>query len=102
MAFIEKEAKQIQLRVGVQHQLHTNSTPSDSSRSSSIPQQSIMVGAGDVKLQMMDMLTSDRLHLQIIPIVGMGGSVRDENGVNIMCGISYYVVWCSKESWSLG
>ncbi|XP_057763658.1 late blight resistance protein R1-A-like [Salvia miltiorrhiza] len=74
MASIEEEAKQIQGRVGVQHQLHTKSTPSDSSRSSSIPQQSSMVGADDVKLQMMDKLTSDSLHLQIIPIVGMGGS----------------------------
>ncbi|XP_057763714.1 putative late blight resistance protein homolog R1B-16 [Salvia miltiorrhiza] len=73
MASIEEEAKQIQERVGVQHQLHTKSTPSDSSRSS-IPQQSIMVGAEDVKLQMMDKLTSDLLHLQIIPVVGMGGS----------------------------
>ncbi|XP_057810282.1 late blight resistance protein R1-A-like [Salvia miltiorrhiza] len=74
MASIEEEAKQIQGRVGVQHQLHTKSTPSDSSRSSSIPQQSSMVGADAVKLQMMDKLTSDRLHLHIIPIVGMGGS----------------------------
>ncbi|XP_057792725.1 putative late blight resistance protein homolog R1A-10 [Salvia miltiorrhiza] len=76
MALIEEEAKQIQARVGVQHQLHTKSTTSDSSRSSSssIPQQSSMVGADDVKLQLMDKLTSDRLHLQIIPIVGMGGS----------------------------
>ncbi|XP_057812500.1 putative late blight resistance protein homolog R1B-16 [Salvia miltiorrhiza] len=70
MASIEEEAKIIQ----VQHQLHTKSTPSDSSRSSSIPQQSSMVGVDDVKRQMMDKLTSDRLHLQIIPIVGMGGS----------------------------
>ncbi|XP_057763766.1 putative late blight resistance protein homolog R1A-3 [Salvia miltiorrhiza] len=69
MASIEEEAKQIQGRVEVQHQL-----PPDSSRSSSIPQQSSMVGAEGVKLQMMDKLTSDRLHLQIIPIVGMGGS----------------------------
>ncbi|XP_057763765.1 putative late blight resistance protein homolog R1B-16 [Salvia miltiorrhiza] len=74
MASIEKEAKKIQGRVGVQHQLHKNSTPPDSSRSSSIGQQSSMVGADDVKLQMMDKLTSDRLHLQIIHIVGMGGS----------------------------
>ncbi|XP_057810304.1 putative late blight resistance protein homolog R1B-16 [Salvia miltiorrhiza] len=76
IALIEEEAKQIQGRVGVQvqHQLHTNSTPSDSARSSSIPQQSSMVGADDVKLQLMDKLTSDSLHLQIIPIVGMGGS----------------------------
>ncbi|XP_057810285.1 putative late blight resistance protein homolog R1A-10 [Salvia miltiorrhiza] len=74
MASIEEEAKQIQARVGAQHQLDTKSTPSDSSRSSSIPQQSIMVGADDVKLQLMDKLTSDGLHLQIIPIVGMGGS----------------------------
>ncbi|XP_057763628.1 putative late blight resistance protein homolog R1B-16 [Salvia miltiorrhiza] len=70
MVFIEEEAKQIQGRVGVQHQL-----PPDSSRSaSSIPQQSSMVGADDLKLQLMDKLTSDLLHLQIIPIVGMGGS----------------------------
>ncbi|XP_057763769.1 putative late blight resistance protein homolog R1B-16 [Salvia miltiorrhiza] len=74
IASIEEEAKRIQGRVGFQHQLHTKSTPSDSSSSSSIPQQSSMVGAEDVKLQMMDKLTSDRLHLQIIPIVGMGGS----------------------------
>ncbi|XP_057763815.1 putative late blight resistance protein homolog R1B-14 isoform X1 [Salvia miltiorrhiza] len=74
MASIEEEAKQIQGRVGVQHQLHTKSTPSDSSRSSSIPQQSSMVGADNAKFQMKDMLTSDVLHLQIIPIVGMGGS----------------------------
>ncbi|XP_057810295.1 putative late blight resistance protein homolog R1B-16 [Salvia miltiorrhiza] len=74
MASIEEEAEQIQGRVGLQQQLHTKSTPSDSSRSSSIPQRSSMVGAGDVKLQMMDKLTFDRLHLQIIPIVGMGGS----------------------------
>ncbi|XP_057810286.1 putative late blight resistance protein homolog R1B-16 [Salvia miltiorrhiza] len=74
MASIEEEAKKIQGKVGVQHQLHTNSTPLDSSRSSSIPQQSSMVGADDVKLQMMDKLTSDLLHLHIIPIVGMGGS----------------------------
>ncbi|XP_057763787.1 putative late blight resistance protein homolog R1C-3 [Salvia miltiorrhiza] len=74
MASIEEEAKQIQGRVGVQHQLHTKSTPLDSSRSSSIPQQNSMVGADDVKLQLMDKLTSDLLHLQIIPIVGMGGS----------------------------
>ncbi|XP_057763772.1 putative late blight resistance protein homolog R1A-10 [Salvia miltiorrhiza] len=74
MASIEEEAKQIQGRVGVQHQLHTESTPLDSSRSSSIPQQSSMVGADDAKLQMMHKLTSDSLHLQIIPIVGMGGS----------------------------
>ncbi|XP_057763654.1 putative late blight resistance protein homolog R1B-16 [Salvia miltiorrhiza] len=69
MASIEEEAKQIQGRGGLQHQL-----PPDSSRSSSIPQQSSMVGADDVKFQMMDKLTSDSLHLQIIPIVGMGGS----------------------------
>ncbi|XP_057810290.1 putative late blight resistance protein homolog R1B-16 [Salvia miltiorrhiza] len=70
MASIEEEAKQIQGRVEVQvqHQL-----PPDSSRSSSIPQQSSMVGADDVKLQMMDKLISDD-DLQIIPIVGMGGS----------------------------
>ncbi|XP_057763773.1 putative late blight resistance protein homolog R1B-16 [Salvia miltiorrhiza] len=74
MASIEEEAKEIQGRFGVQHQLHTKSTPSDSSRSSSIPQQSSMVGADDVKLQLMDKLTSGLLHLQIIPIVGMGGS----------------------------
>ncbi|XP_057812499.1 putative late blight resistance protein homolog R1B-17 [Salvia miltiorrhiza] len=74
MASIEEEANQIQGRLGVlhQHQLHTRSTPSDSSRSSSIPQQSSMVGAADVKIQMMDKLTSHCRDLQIIPIVGMG------------------------------
>ncbi|XP_057810293.1 late blight resistance protein R1-A-like [Salvia miltiorrhiza] len=69
MASIEEEAKQSQARVGFQHQLH-----SDSSRSSSIPQQSIIVGADDLKRQMMDKLTSDCRDLQITSIVGMGGS----------------------------
>ncbi|XP_057763788.1 putative late blight resistance protein homolog R1A-10 isoform X1 [Salvia miltiorrhiza] len=69
MASIEEEAKLIQGRVGLQHQL-----PPDSSRSSFIPQQSMMVGADDVKCQMMDKLTSHCHDLQIIPIVGMGGS----------------------------
>ncbi|XP_057763814.1 putative late blight resistance protein homolog R1B-16 [Salvia miltiorrhiza] len=83
MASIEEEAKQIQGRLGLQHQLHTNSTPSDSSRSSSIPQQSIMVGADDVKLQMMDKLTSHFRDLQITSIVGMGGSGKTTLARNI-------------------
>ncbi|XP_057785368.1 putative late blight resistance protein homolog R1B-16 [Salvia miltiorrhiza] len=82
MASVEEEAKQIQGRVGVQHQLLRNSTPPHSLRSSSILQkrsssltpQSSMVGADDVKLQMKDKLTSRCSDLLIIPVVGMGGS----------------------------
>ncbi|XP_057810294.1 putative late blight resistance protein homolog R1B-16 [Salvia miltiorrhiza] len=78
MAYIEEEAKQIQGTDGVPHQL-----PPDSSRSSSIPQQSSMVGADDVKFQIMDKLTSHRHDLEITSIVGMGGSGKTTLARNI-------------------
>ncbi|XP_057763817.1 putative late blight resistance protein homolog R1B-16 isoform X2 [Salvia miltiorrhiza] len=78
MASIEEEAKLIQGRVGVQHQL-----PPDSSRSSSILQQSSIVGADDVKFQMMDKLTSHCHDLEITSIVGMGGSGKTTLARNI-------------------
>ncbi|XP_057785372.1 uncharacterized protein LOC131002895 [Salvia miltiorrhiza] len=99
MASVEEEAKQIQGRVGVQHQLLRNSTPPHSLRSSSILQkrsssltpQSSMVGADDVKLQMMDKLTSHCRDLLIIPVVGMGGSGPTLIGILPYAGLKFYV-----------
>ncbi|XP_042054934.1 putative late blight resistance protein homolog R1A-3 [Salvia splendens] len=94
MDLIEKEAMEIKQTLSVQHQLHTKSTPSASLKSSPIVKesstesmpsdslkssptakdQSDMVGAEEALLEMKDKLTSDRRDLQIIPVVGMGGS----------------------------
>ncbi|KAL1551736.1 putative late blight resistance protein R1A-10 isoform X1 [Salvia divinorum] len=70
MGLIEKVAMEIKGRARVEHQLYR---PLDSLRYPSTVQKSSMIGADDVKLQMMDKLTSDCLGIQIIPVVGMGG-----------------------------
>ena len=70
MALIEKEA----VEIGVRNQLNKVSTPSNSLSPSSIAQKISMVGADDVKLQLMDKLTADCRDLQIIPVVGMAGT----------------------------
>ncbi|XP_042049658.1 putative late blight resistance protein homolog R1A-10 [Salvia splendens] len=71
MDLIKKDAKEIEQTLGVHT---TKSMPSDSSKSSPTAKESSMVGAEHLMLEMKDKLTSDRRDLQIIPIVGMGGS----------------------------
>ncbi|XP_047962917.1 putative late blight resistance protein homolog R1B-16 isoform X2 [Salvia hispanica] len=68
MNLIEEEAMEIERGLGVLDHVQENSTYSDSKRSSS------MVGVEDVKIQLMDKLTSDCRDLLIIPIAGMGGT----------------------------
>ncbi|KAL1551737.1 putative late blight resistance protein R1A-3 isoform X2 [Salvia divinorum] len=79
MALIEKEA----IEIGAQNMLDKKSTPSNSSRPSSIAQKSSMVGVDDVKLQLMDKLTADCCDLQIIPVVGMAGTGKTTLSRNI-------------------
>ncbi|KAI3455562.1 hypothetical protein Pfo_012225 [Paulownia fortunei] len=72
MDVIKEEVMEIKEKRGIQDQLHRNSVPAGSLKST-FTGQNTMVGFDDVLIDIMDKLIGQQSNRQIIPIVGMGG-----------------------------
>ncbi|XP_047947215.1 uncharacterized protein LOC125193468 [Salvia hispanica] len=70
MDLIKKDVSKIAIQAQPQQKRVADST------TSSIVKENMMVGFGEVFLEVLDKLTGDQLNRQIIPIMGMGGIVE--------------------------